>query len=108
MRQLEVRDYLRTLDPTDIESRYRVASETGDELFLSAVEESPIPFSFATKGLVEGIRFSRLEKAYPVQAAKLADLRIGKANVISALKSVQNDLAKQNLNVVPDELDQAA
>ena len=108
MRQREIRDVLRTLDPIDVEEKYMSASRAGDELFLSAVEESPVPFSFAAKGLVEKVRFSRLQRAYPEQATKLADLKIGKANVIIALKSVQNDLAKQNLNVVPDELGQAA
>ena len=104
MRQREIRDVLRTLDPIDVEEKYMSASRAGDELFLSAVEESPVPFSFAAKGLVEKVRFSRLQRAYPEQATKLADLKIGKANILSALKAFEVDLGKMGLNVAPDSL----
>ena len=109
LRQREVKDYLRTLEPLVIEEKYISAARAGDELFLSAVEESPIPFSFAAQGVVERVKFSRLERAYPEQAKKLADLQTGKANVFSALRSVEADLNKNGLNVADDPLrDQAA
>ena len=107
MRQREIRDVLRKLDPTEVEGRYRVAAETGDEQFLSAIEESPVPFLFTT-GLVEKIRFSRLERAFPEQAKKLGDLKIGKTNVISALRSGETDLKKHGLDVSADPLSEAA
>ena len=105
LRQREIRDYLRTLDPIDVEEKYESAARAGDELFLSAIEQSPVPFNFATKGLVEKVSFSRLKKAYPVKAKELADLQTGKANVLSALKSVQAALRKQKLDVADDPLD---
>ena len=108
LRQREIRDYLRTLDPIDVEEKYESAARADDELFLSAIEQSPVPFNFATKGLVEKVSFSRLEKANPVKAKQLADLQTGKANVLSALKSVQAAFGKQKLDVADDPLDQGA
>ena len=105
MRQREIRDILRSLDPIDVEAQYLAAAQTGDELFLSAIEESPIPFSFATKGLVDRVRFSRLEKAYPEQATKLADLRTAQSNVSSALKSVTHDLKQQGVEIASEGLE---
>ena len=68
-----------------------------------------MPFSFATQGVVEKVRFSRLERSFPVEAAKSADLKTGKANVLSALKSVETDLKKHGPNIADDPLsDQAA
>jgi len=104
MRQREIRDVLRTLDPIEVEEKYMSAARAGDDLFLQAIEESPFPFSFATKGLIQKVRFSRLEKVYPEEALKLADLRTGETNIESALQSVQADLAKQGLDIKPESL----
>lgn len=88
IRRKEIRDYLRTLDPLEIESKFMAAAEEGDELFLAAVEESPLPFNFATKDLVEKVRFRRLSAQYPVQSTKVADLQTMKESATSALKTV--------------------
>ena len=92
LRQREIRDYLRTLDPVDVEEKYVSAARVGDELFLSAIEQSPIPFKFATGGLVDNIVTTRFEQANPEKASRLADLKLGKANVLSALRSSQSVL----------------
>ena len=99
MRKREIRDYLRTLKARAIEARYWVAAQADDELFLSAVEESPVPFPFVTQRLGEKVRLARLE-----EEARLDDLKLGKANVLSALKSVEADLKKQGLNIADDPL----
>ena len=90
LRQREIRDYLRTLDPVDVEEKYVSAAQVGDELFLSAIEQSPIPFKFATGGLGDNILTTRCEQANPGKASRLADLKLGKANVLSALRSSQS------------------
>lgn len=102
MRKREIRDYLRTLDPVDLEGRYMAAAESGDELFLSAVDESPIPFTFTTEALVEKTRFSRLERQYPEQALTLKDVRTARQQVDSALGSVAADLRKHGLEIAGD------
>ena len=102
-RQREVRDYLRTLDPVDMEEKYMSAARAGNELFLSAVEESPVPFSFATKGLVDKIRYARLERQYPEEASKVADLRTSQADVSSALGSVRSNLGQQGIRILSED-----
>ena len=104
MRQAEIRTYLRTLDPIDMEEKYMAAARSGDELFLSAVEESPIPFTFATKGLVDKNRYMRLERQYPEEASKAADLRTAQVDVSSALGSVRGDLQQQGIKILSEDL----
>lgn len=91
MRQREVRDYLRTLDPINLEARFMAAAREGDELFLAAIEESLIPFTFSTNDLIEKVRFQRLSVAYPAQSTKVADLQVGSQSASSALATVRNE-----------------
>lgn len=44
LREREVRDHLRTLDPLDIENLYKDAAKAGDDLLIDAIEHAPIPF----------------------------------------------------------------
>lgn len=94
LRQREIRDYLRTLDPVDLEARFIAAAEQGDELFLAAIEESPVSFNFATKNLVQKVRFRRLSAQYPVQSTKVADLTVATQSATSALATVRNELGR--------------
>ena len=108
MRQAEIRGYLQRLDPLDAEVEYRAATERGDYLFLDAVERAPIPFKFATQALIDKISFARLEKANPVEATKLRDVRTAQETVDSALKSVRVSLAKDGLDLSEDLVGQEA
>lgn len=103
----EIRDYVRTLDPVDQEAFYRQAADEGHDQILEAIEFSPIPFRFATQGLVDKISLVRLERQYPEQAAKLGDLRVAQETASSALKSVQAELSKQGVEVAGDPLSDA-
>jgi len=99
MQKHEIRDYLRSLDPINQEAMYREAASGGNDLLLSAIEESPIPFVFAAQGLIDKIRFQRLETQYPKQARRLHDLQIASQLADSALNSVRADLAKSGLKI---------
>ena len=107
MRQAEIRVHLRTLDPLQAEAEFMTAAERGDETFLAAVEDSPVPFTFAAKDLVEKVRFRRLATQYPEQAAKLADLETMKESATSALATVRNELAKSGVETRPDAISQS-
>ena len=99
MRKREVRDYLRTLDPVLQEAAYREAASGGNDLLLVAIEESPVPFVFATQELIDKIRFQRLETQYPEPAARLHDLQIASQQVDSALNSVRGSLRKFEVEI---------
>jgi hypothetical protein len=99
LEQREIRDYLRQLDPLDLEAFVREAAETGNDKVLSAVTNSPIPFRLATAGLINKIENQRLEQAHPEQAAKVKDLLTAQEQVGSALKSVHAELAREGLEI---------
>ena len=99
MRRREVRDYLRTLDPVMQEAAYREAAAGGNDLMLAAIEESPVPFVFATQAMIDKIRFQRLETQYPKQAARLHDLQLASQQVDSALNSVRATLRKNGVEI---------
>lgn len=110
LRQREIRDYLRTLDPTEVEALVRKAAENGDDELLQAVTYSPIPFQLATAGLIDEISHQRWEREFPDDAAKLADLRHAAGEALSALRSVQRDLHTHGLEIAAEasSIDQAA
>ena len=103
LREREVRDYLRTLDPLDIENMYKQAAKDGDDLLIDAIEHAPIPFSFK-KGaeLVEQIRTARLERKFPAQSEKLKDLNLGLTNLQSALGGFESNLRALGLEIAAD------
>ena len=101
-RMREIRDYLRSVDPIEQETMYREAAEKGNDLFLEAIERSPVPFKFSTQKLIDKIQIMRLQKQYPEQASKLNDLRIAQGQLDSALGSVRQELAKSAVDVVSE------
>lgn len=103
-RMREVRDYLRTLDPIEQEQMYRDAAEKGNDLFLEAIERSPIPLKFSTQKLIDKIKIQRLEKQYPDQAQRLSDLRIAQDQLDSALASVRVELRKSGIDAASSTL----
>lgn len=103
----EVRDHVRKLDALEQEAFYRQAAEEGNDQILEAIEHAPIPFTFATKGLVAKITSQRLARLHPEQAAKLADLQTAQETATSALKSVRAELAAQGIETRGEGLSQA-
>lgn len=99
MRKREIRDYLQRLDPLMQEAAYREAAAGGNDLLLSAIEESPIPFVFATQAQIDKIQFQRLETQYPKQAARLHDLQTASQQVDSALNAVRASLREHSLEI---------
>lgn len=99
LQKREIRDYMRSLDPIMQESMCREAASGGNDLLLSAIEESPVPFVFATQAQIDKIRFQRLETQYPVQAARLRDLQLASQQADSSLNAVRADLAKSGLKI---------
>ncbi len=81
------------------ERAYREAAAGRNDSLLSAIEESPLPFVFATQALIDKIRFQRLESQYPKQAARLHDLQIASQQVDSAFNSVRATLRKSGVEI---------
>ena len=109
LREREVRDHLRTLDPLDIENLYKQAAKDGDDLLIDAIEHSPIPFVFEKKAeLVEQIRTARLERKFPDQSAKLKDLNFGLTNLQSALGGFESNLRTLGLEIAADPVSDRA
>ena len=100
LQQREIRDHFRKLDPIMQEAAYREAAAVGNDLLLSAIEESPIPFVFATQGQIDKIQFQRLETQYPKQAARLRDLQLASQQADSSLNAVRDSLLKSGLEIV--------
>ena len=109
LREREVRDHLRTLDPLDIENLYKDAAKNGDDLLIDSIENAPIPFTFK-KGaeLVEQIRAARLERKFPEQSAKLKDLNFGLKNLQSALGGFESNLRTLGLEIAADPVSDRA
>lgn len=102
LRRREIRDHLLKLDPIMQEGAYREAAESGNDLFLEAVESAPVPLKFATQELIEKIQFSRLETRYPQQAARLRDLQTAQQQLDSAVSSAQAEMHKFGLEIRRD------
>jgi hypothetical protein len=103
-RMREIRDWLRALDPIEKEAALMEAANSGNALFLEAVENSPVPFQFSTRELVQKVRLTQLEKQYPTEATHLQDLRTAQEQLDSALKSVRVELRKAGLNATSSDL----
>ena len=109
LREREVRDHLRTLDPLDIENMYKQAAKDGDDLLVAAIENAPIPFTFEKQDeIVEQVRTARLERRFPEQSVKLKDLNLGLQNLQSALRSVESNLRAMGLEIVADPVSDRA
>ena len=100
MQRREIRDHLRSLDPVEQEAAYREAAISGNDLFLDAIDTSPVPLRFATQALIDKIRVQRLETQYPKQASRLHDLRTASQQADSALNSVRGSLLKIGVEIV--------
>ena len=99
MQRREIRDHLRSLDPVLQEAAYREAAISGNDLFLDAIDTSPVPLRFATQALIDKIRFQRLETQYPKQASRLHDLQTAFQQADSALNSVRGSLLKIGVEI---------
>ena len=109
LREMEMRSEIRKMDPLDLRVAYERAAENGDDLFVNAVENSPIPFVFDKKAdLVEQVRQARLERKFPDQASKLKDLNLGRDNLQSAMRSVESNFRAQGLEVADDHVSDRA
>ena len=109
LREWEMRSGIQKMDPVDLRVAYERAAENGDDLFVNAVENSPIPFVFdKQEDLVEQVRQARLERRFPEQASKLKDLNLGLANLQSALRSVESNFRAQGLEIADDSVSDRA
>jgi hypothetical protein len=104
LRQREIRDVLRTLDPVDLEARILEAAENGEDELLHAFIHSPVRFRLATADLIAKIQRQQWERQFPNDAASLHDLKQAQQEVQSALGSVRAGLRKQGLETRPDAL----
>ena len=101
LREMEMRSEIRKMDPVDIERAYKNAAKNGDDLFVLAIENSPLPFNLKDD-LVEETRKARLDRKFPEQASMLADLKRGRENLQSALRSVESDFRAQGIEISSD------
>ena len=109
IREWEMRSEIRKMDPIDVGIAYKAAARDGDDLFVLAVENSPIPFVFdRQENLVESVKSARLERKFPEQSAKLKDLNLGLANLQSALRSVESNFRAQGLEIADDPVSDRA
>ena len=103
-RRREIRDWLNSGDPTFARAEYEAAADTGNEQLILAVENSPVPFSWATPELITKTRQKRQARMFPNEAIELQDLELAQANLKSALQSVEVDLKRHKLDVGQDFL----
>ena len=103
LREQEMRQELKAMDILIIEGMYRDAVESGNDLLVDAIDNAPIPFKFATQGLINKMRFARLASQYPEEAQTLKDVRTAQEQVDSALKSSRADLLKQGLEILAED-----
>ena len=109
IREWEMRSEIRKMDPTDVGIAYKAAARDGDDLFVLAVENSPVPFVFdRQENLVESVKSARLERKFPEQSAKLKDLNRGLENLQSAMRSVESNFRAQGLEVADDHVSDRA
>ena len=107
IREWELRSEIRKMDPTDVGIAYKAAARDGDDLFVLAVENSPVPFKLKY-GLVEKVKAARLERRFPEQATMLKDLELGLANLQSALRSVESSFRALGLEIAADPVSDRA
>lgn len=107
LREMEMRSELRKMDPLDLEAAYKNAAKNGDDLFVLAVENSPLSFKLKDD-LVEETRKARLERRFPEEASNLADLKLGRVNLQSALRSVESDFRAQGIEIADDPVSDRA
>ena len=103
-RRREIRDWLNSVDPNFARAEYEQAALDGNEQLILAVEDSPIPFTWANPDLIEKARGRRQARMFPKEAIELQDLELAQANLKSALKSVEVDLRRHKLDVGQDFL----
>ena len=109
LREMEMRSEIRKMDPLALRVAYERAAENGDDLFVNAVENSPIPFVFDKKeDLVESVKTARLARKFPEQAAMLNDLKLGLVNLQSALRSVESNFRALGLEIAADPVSDRA
>ena len=109
LREMEMRSEIRKMDPLALRVAYERAAENGDDLFVNAVENSPIPFVFdRQENLVESVKSARLERRFPEQARKLKDLNLGRDTLQSALRSVESNFRAQGLEIADDPVSDRA
>ena len=109
LREMETRSEIRKMDPLALRVAYERAAENGDDLFVNAVENSPIPFVFDKKAdLVEQVRTARLERRFPEQSVNLKDLKLGLQNLQSALRSVESNFRALGLEIAADPVSDRA
>ena len=105
IREMEMRAEIRKMDPTEVGIAYKSAAETGDDLFVNAVENSPLPFVFdKQEKVIDQVRQARLERKFPDQAVMLKDLNLGRDNLQSAMRSVESNFRAQGLEIADDSV----
>ncbi len=100
LRQREIRDALRAMDPAAAEAEFLAAAESGKSELVSAVLYSPVKFNFVTEDLAQKVLRQQWERESPADADKLADLQRAQQEIQSALRSVGSDLARQGVDVL--------
>ena len=107
LREWEMRSDIRKMDPVDIERAYVDAAKNGDDLFVLAIENAPLPFNLK-EDLVEQVKAARLERKNPEQAAMLKDLNLGLTNLQSAMRSVESNFRALGLEIAADPVSDRA
>lgn len=104
-----MRDSLKNTDPLALAAEYTSANESGkNSLLVSALENAPVPMlpgDIVVKG-----RQSRLERANPVIAARLHDLRLARGHLQSTIDGLRNQVREQAdllEPIIPHHTDQA-
>lgn len=108
LKSREIRDALRTWDVLEVQNVYLDAAKTGNDLLVLAIEGVPFPWKFPKENVVEQVKLARLERKFPEDSAKLADLQLGRKNLQSALQSAESDLRTQGINIAPDPVSDRA
>lgn len=108
LKEQEIRQELKAMDILIVEGMYRDVVESGNNLLADAINNAPIPFKFATQGLINKMRFARLASQYPEEAQTLKDVRTAQEQVDSALKSSRAEWLKRGLKNLGEDVVAAA
>lgn len=108
LKEQEIRRELKGIDILEVEVMYREAVEQGDDLIADAVEHAPLPYRFATKDLVETLRFDRMATHFPEESLILKDVRVAQEQAQSALASARVELHKYKIDTSAEDVVAAA
>ena len=104
LQQQEIRNYLRSQEPTQTEALVQQAAARGDFTFLDAVTAAPEgPHKFILSKTQQVLTQKKLAAQNPVAAARIEMLETAQSRLRGMISSMKGTLKKQGLFQEPDQ-----